>query len=341
MKNDTIGIIETRGLLDAFVVADAISKGTRARLIGRHMLGDGLVTLIIKGRKDVVRSALEIAEASAAYTRSFLTRKQMLFEEEDWSCEDDPENFKAEEERVDLFTREQDRTIEQPLSVPERAHVIEEKGKFLRAPEKTGKMSKAREIMLRREKMASYISSNMEKDIKTGINDLEKEFSGISRATIRLDLKELMDKGIVKKIGRTSGAYYIIADMKMEGTETNDFKEKVKKGIKANIKGKKAWRIDKKSLKIPKKQEKAKKSTTDSQIIHSKKKLRSSERKERMLDYIVSQCNAGEKVSITDLEIIFTDVTRRTLQLDLQHLKKKGRIIKKGQTRACHWVPKN
>lgn len=41
MANKTIGVIETEGLLDAFLASDAMIKGANVELTARYLLGGG------------------------------------------------------------------------------------------------------------------------------------------------------------------------------------------------------------------------------------------------------------------------------------------------------------
>ncbi len=58
-------MVETRGLVAAVEAADAMVKAAQVSLVARQLVGDGLVTVIIKGEVGAVKTAVE-AGASAA-----------------------------------------------------------------------------------------------------------------------------------------------------------------------------------------------------------------------------------------------------------------------------------
>jgi len=60
-----IGMVETKGLVAAVEAADAMVKAAQVSLVSRQLVGDGLVTVIIKGEVGAVKTAVE-AGASAA-----------------------------------------------------------------------------------------------------------------------------------------------------------------------------------------------------------------------------------------------------------------------------------
>jgi len=62
---NAIGMVETRGLVAAVEAADAMVKAAQVSLVARQLVGDGLVTVIIRGEVGAVKTAVE-AGASAA-----------------------------------------------------------------------------------------------------------------------------------------------------------------------------------------------------------------------------------------------------------------------------------
>ncbi|MFI5283271.1 MAG: BMC domain-containing protein [Candidatus Dormibacterales bacterium] len=58
-------MVETRGLVAAVEAADAMVKAAQVTLVARQLVGDGLVTVIIRGEVGAVKTAVE-AGASAA-----------------------------------------------------------------------------------------------------------------------------------------------------------------------------------------------------------------------------------------------------------------------------------
>ncbi len=64
-SGNAIGMVETRGLVAAVEAADAMVKAAQVTLVARQLVGDGLVTVIIKGEVGAVKTAVE-AGATAA-----------------------------------------------------------------------------------------------------------------------------------------------------------------------------------------------------------------------------------------------------------------------------------
>ena len=59
------GFIETRGLVAAIEAADAMAKAANIVIVGRKIIGGGLVTVIIEGDVGAVKAAVD-AGAEAA-----------------------------------------------------------------------------------------------------------------------------------------------------------------------------------------------------------------------------------------------------------------------------------
>jgi microcompartment protein CcmL/EutN len=53
-----LGLIETRGLVPAIEAADAMTKASEVRLIGRHFVGGGYVTVMVRGETGAVNAAV-------------------------------------------------------------------------------------------------------------------------------------------------------------------------------------------------------------------------------------------------------------------------------------------
>ena len=65
MKYDAIGMIETKGLVASIEAADAMVKEANVTLIGKELVGGGLVTVLIRGDVGAVKAATD-AGAEAA-----------------------------------------------------------------------------------------------------------------------------------------------------------------------------------------------------------------------------------------------------------------------------------
>ena len=64
MKN-AIGLIETRGLVGSIEAADAMVKAANVKLIGKELIGGGLVTVIVEGDVGAVKAAVESGAVAA------------------------------------------------------------------------------------------------------------------------------------------------------------------------------------------------------------------------------------------------------------------------------------
>ena len=59
MKQEALGMIETRGLVAAIEAADAMVKAADVTLIGTEKIGSGLVTVMVRGDVGAVKAATE------------------------------------------------------------------------------------------------------------------------------------------------------------------------------------------------------------------------------------------------------------------------------------------
>jgi len=59
MKQEALGMIETRGLVAAIEAADAMCKAANVILVGTEKIGSGLVTVMVRGDVGAVKSAVE------------------------------------------------------------------------------------------------------------------------------------------------------------------------------------------------------------------------------------------------------------------------------------------
>ncbi|MCT4563336.1 MAG: BMC domain-containing protein [Maledivibacter sp.] len=65
MTRDTLGMIETKGLVGAIEAADAMVKAANVRLVGYEKIGSGLVTVMITGDVGAVKAATDAGAAAA------------------------------------------------------------------------------------------------------------------------------------------------------------------------------------------------------------------------------------------------------------------------------------
>jgi len=59
------GFIETKGLVAAIEAADAMVKAANVEIVGRKIIGGGLVTVIIEGDVGAVKAAVEVGAEAA------------------------------------------------------------------------------------------------------------------------------------------------------------------------------------------------------------------------------------------------------------------------------------
>ncbi|KNZ40257.1 BMC domain-containing protein [Acetobacterium bakii] len=65
MSSDSLGMIETKGLVGAIEAADAMVKSANVRLIAYEKIGSGLVTVMVRGDVGAVKAAIDAGTAAA------------------------------------------------------------------------------------------------------------------------------------------------------------------------------------------------------------------------------------------------------------------------------------
>jgi len=63
-KSEALGLIETKGLVGAIEAADAMVKAANVQLIGRELVGGGLVTVMVRGDVGAVKAATDAGAAA-------------------------------------------------------------------------------------------------------------------------------------------------------------------------------------------------------------------------------------------------------------------------------------
>jgi microcompartment protein CcmL/EutN len=63
--NESLGIIETKGLTAAIEAADAMLKAANVEIVGTEKIGSGLVSVLIKGEVGAVKAATEVGAEAA------------------------------------------------------------------------------------------------------------------------------------------------------------------------------------------------------------------------------------------------------------------------------------
>jgi len=63
--NEALGMIETKGLVGAIEAADAMVKSANVILVGKEMIGSGLVTVMVRGDVGAVKAATDAGSEAA------------------------------------------------------------------------------------------------------------------------------------------------------------------------------------------------------------------------------------------------------------------------------------
>lgn len=61
----SLGMIETKGLVAAIEAADAMVKAANVTLIGKEQVGGGLVTVLVRGDVGAVKASVDAGAAAA------------------------------------------------------------------------------------------------------------------------------------------------------------------------------------------------------------------------------------------------------------------------------------
>lgn len=75
MKTQSVGLIETKGLIAAMVGADAMTKSANVEIVGNkyYKVKSGIVTIIVTGDVGAVKAAVEIGEQEARKVGTLIT----------------------------------------------------------------------------------------------------------------------------------------------------------------------------------------------------------------------------------------------------------------------------
>lgn len=63
--NDSLGMIEVKGLVGGVEAADAMTKSANVTLVGYEKIGSGLVTIMVRGDVGAVKAATDAGAAAA------------------------------------------------------------------------------------------------------------------------------------------------------------------------------------------------------------------------------------------------------------------------------------
>ena len=65
MAKKALGLVETRGLVAAIEAADSMVKAANVDLVGKEMIGSGLVTIMVRGDVGAVKASVDAGAAAA------------------------------------------------------------------------------------------------------------------------------------------------------------------------------------------------------------------------------------------------------------------------------------
>lgn len=65
MKSDALGMVETKGLIGSIEAADAMVKAANVTLVGKELVGGGIVTVMVRGDVGAVKAATDAGAAAA------------------------------------------------------------------------------------------------------------------------------------------------------------------------------------------------------------------------------------------------------------------------------------
>jgi len=65
-NTNSLGMIETKGLIGAIEAADAMVKAANVVLLGSEKIGSGLVSVMVRGDVGAVKAAVEAGAAAAS-----------------------------------------------------------------------------------------------------------------------------------------------------------------------------------------------------------------------------------------------------------------------------------
>ncbi len=65
VNTNSLGMVETRGLVGAIEAADAMVKSANVQFVGKEQVGGGLVTVMVRGDVGAVKAATDAGAAAA------------------------------------------------------------------------------------------------------------------------------------------------------------------------------------------------------------------------------------------------------------------------------------
>ena len=65
MIKEALGMVETKGLIGAIEAADSMVKAANVHLVGKTLVGGGLVAVMVRGDVGAVKAAVDAGAAAA------------------------------------------------------------------------------------------------------------------------------------------------------------------------------------------------------------------------------------------------------------------------------------
>ena len=65
MQHEALGMVETKGLIGAIEAADAMVKAANVKLVGKVLVGGGLVAVMVRGDVGAIKAATDAGSAAA------------------------------------------------------------------------------------------------------------------------------------------------------------------------------------------------------------------------------------------------------------------------------------
>jgi len=218
MANKTVGVVETEGLLDAFLASDAMIKGANVELTARYLLGGGVVTLVISGAPAAVKSAIDITEKDFAKKNirtAIIPNMSSRVADIMLSSGEKPE--KRPSSRGGILKKREREPSTQPRATPGRSSRVPSIfDTDLRADDhletsyrnRRATMESEKDVKKRQALIIQYLVANRHN--KVSISNMEKVIPNASKVTLRRDLHELIEQGKIEKVGRGRATHYKI-----------------------------------------------------------------------------------------------------------------------------------
>ncbi|PRO66376.1 BMC domain-containing protein [Alkalicoccus urumqiensis] len=73
MTREALGMIETKGLVASIEAADAMVKAANVELIGKEVVGGGLIAVLVRGDVGAVKAATEAGADAASRVGELLS----------------------------------------------------------------------------------------------------------------------------------------------------------------------------------------------------------------------------------------------------------------------------